>query len=131
MVRNRFLAFTSCDSNTDLHFLQATSDKLLGSIMLFVAIFVFSYYTVWALLTVRHQPLMSSQDLVKSLICRLIVQPFLDSSSKIHDYFPPREYAVRLPASLLVVGGAVVALFIGNVMWKESRKRKLRAGKAA
>ncbi|KAI5453664.1 Dolichol phosphate-mannose biosynthesis regulatory protein [Naganishia albida] len=87
---------------------MATSDKLLGSIMLFVAIFVFSYYTVWALLT-----------------------PFLDPSSTIHGYFPPREYAVRLPASLLVLGGAVVALFIGNVMWKESRKRKLRAGKAA
>lgn len=31
---------------------QATSDKLLGGMMLFVASFVFVYYTVWALLTV-------------------------------------------------------------------------------
>ncbi|GHJ83947.1 hypothetical protein NliqN6_0349 [Naganishia liquefaciens] len=87
---------------------MATSDKLLGSIMLFTAIFVFTYYTMWALLT-----------------------PFFDPTSQIHSYFPPREYAVRLPASLLVLGGAAIALFIGNVMLKESRKRKLRAGKAA
>lgn len=106
--------------------MKATSDKLLGSIMLFVAIFVFSYYTVWALLTVSD---ISYRTYLRSRIS--VIQPFLDPSSTIHGYFPPREYAVRLPASLLVLGGAVVALFIGNVMWKESRKRKLRAGKAA
>lgn len=32
---------------------QAASDKLLGSAMLLVAAFVFSYYTIWALFLVR------------------------------------------------------------------------------
>lgn len=32
---------------------QATSDKLLGGAMLFIAAFVFVYYTIWALLLVR------------------------------------------------------------------------------
>lgn len=31
---------------------QATSDKALGGAMLFVAIFAFTYYTIWALLLV-------------------------------------------------------------------------------
>lgn len=35
---------------------QATSDKALGGAMLFVAAFVFTYYTIWALLLVSCLP---------------------------------------------------------------------------
>jgi hypothetical protein len=33
---------------------QAFSDKALGGLMLAVALIVFTYYTAWALLLVRH-----------------------------------------------------------------------------
>jgi dolichol kinase len=45
--------------------------------------------------------------------------------------FPPREYAVAFPAILVLVGGSGVAAFIGRVMMKEARKRRIREGKAA
>lgn len=35
---------------------QATSDRALGSLMLFVAGFVFVYYSAWALLQVSNLP---------------------------------------------------------------------------
>ena len=43
-------------SDQCLHLLQAISDKALGGLMIFVAIFVFVYYTVWALLLVSFLP---------------------------------------------------------------------------
>ena len=51
---------TSHERNTTFHlfaltlllFFQALSDRLLGGSLLAVATFVFSYYTVWALITV-------------------------------------------------------------------------------
>jgi len=77
--------------------------------MLLVAAFVFTYYTAWALLV-----------------------PFLSSDSPLQPLFPPREWAVRLPALLLVLGGAAVSAFFGNVMLQESRKRKAKMqGKTA
>ena len=39
-------------ARSDRSDLQATSDKALGGAMLFVAAFVFTYYTIWALLLV-------------------------------------------------------------------------------
>ncbi|KAG7575457.1 hypothetical protein FFLO_00276 [Filobasidium floriforme] len=76
--------------------------------MLAVAAFVFTYYTFWALLT-----------------------PFLSPTSPLLALFPPREYAVAFPAILVLVGGSGVAAFIGRVMMKEARKRRIREGKAA
>jgi len=83
---------------------MAASDKALGGAMLFVAAFVFVYYTVWALLL-----------------------PFFDSSSSIHAYFPAREWAVRLPAFLLVVGLTGIGFFIGSTIVKENRKKAQKA----
>lgn len=83
---------------------MALSDKLIGSGMIFVALFVFIYYTVWAVLL-----------------------PFLDKSNPLHDLFPAREWAVRLPAFLFVVGLASVGLFVGSTIIKENRKRALKS----
>ncbi|KII88476.1 hypothetical protein PLICRDRAFT_110173 [Plicaturopsis crispa FD-325 SS-3] len=83
---------------------QAASDKVLGGAMLFTASFVFVYYTVWAILL-----------------------PFFDKSSPIHDFFPAREWAVRLPAFLLVVGLSAIGLFIGSTIVKENRKKAQKA----
>ncbi|KAK1921537.1 dolichol phosphate-mannose biosynthesis regulatory [Papiliotrema laurentii] len=86
---------------------MAASDKLLGSAMLAVAAFVFVYYTIWALFL-----------------------PFLDPTSTLHDWFPAREWAVRLPAALLLLGVTGIALFFARVSMAEARKRA-RAEKKA
>ncbi|KAK0483677.1 dolichol phosphate-mannose biosynthesis regulatory [Armillaria novae-zelandiae] len=83
---------------------MGTSDKALGGAMLLAAAVVFTYYTTWAILL-----------------------PFFDPSSQIHDYFPAREWAVRLPAFILVVGLSVIGLFIGSTVIKEKRKQAQKA----
>lgn len=50
-------------------------------------------------------------------------KPLIDSSSPVHDYFPAREWAVRLPAFLLVVGLTAIGLFVGLTIVKENRKK--------
>ncbi|EJD06033.1 uncharacterized protein FOMMEDRAFT_77985 [Fomitiporia mediterranea MF3/22] len=72
--------------------------------MILVAIFVFTYYTTWAMLL-----------------------PFLDKSNPLHDLFPPREWAVRIPAFLFVVGLSGIGSFIGVTVVKENRKKALKA----
>ncbi|KAF9652864.1 dolichol phosphate-mannose biosynthesis regulatory [Thelephora ganbajun] len=83
---------------------MAVSDKVLGGGMLFIALFVFIYYTTWA-----------------------IILPLIDSSSPVHDYFPDREWAVRLPAFLLVVGLTAIGLFVGLTIVKENKKKAQKA----
>ncbi|KAF9564619.1 dolichol phosphate-mannose biosynthesis regulatory [Agrocybe pediades] len=80
------------------------SDRALGGAMLLAASFVFTYYTTWAMFL-----------------------PFFDSSNPIHDWFPAREWAVRLPAFILVVGLSAIGLFLGSTMLKESRKKAEQA----
>ena len=53
--------------------------------------------------------------------------PLIDSSSPVHDYFPAREWAVRLPAFLLVVGLTAIGLFVGSTIVKENRKKAQKA----
>lgn len=73
--------------------------------MLLTAIFVFTYYTTWSILL-----------------------PFFDTSSPIHGYFPAREWAVRLPAFILVVGLSGIGFFVGCTVIRE-RKRKAQKAK--
>ncbi|CAE6454330.1 unnamed protein product [Rhizoctonia solani] len=80
---------------------MGTPDKALGAAMLLVAAFVFVYYTTWAILL----PLFPAEHPLQSL-------------------FPPREWAVRLPAFILCVGLAAIGSFIGMVMVKEGRKQR-------
>jgi dolichyl-phosphate mannosyltransferase polypeptide 2 regulatory subunit len=54
-------------------------------------------------------------------------QPFFDASSPIHDYFPAREWAIRIPAFVLVVGLAVIGSFVGFTIIKERRKKAQKA----
>jgi len=79
---------------------MAASDKALGGAMLLTASIVFVYYTIWAILL-----------------------PFFDATNPIHDYFPAREWAIRLPAFILVMGLAVIGSFIGSTIIKENRKK--------
>jgi dolichol phosphate-mannose biosynthesis regulatory protein len=54
-------------------------------------------------------------------------QPFFDPSSQIHHLFPAREWAVRLPAFILLVGLSGMGFFIGNTILKEQRKAAQKA----
>ncbi|KAI0306436.1 dolichol phosphate-mannose biosynthesis regulatory [Multifurca ochricompacta] len=76
--------------------------------MMATAATIFAYYTTWAILV-----------------------PFFAASSPIHAWFPPREWAVRLPAFILVVGLSAIGAFVGSTIIKENQKRaqkvKLRA----
>ncbi|KAF5365633.1 hypothetical protein D9758_003323 [Tetrapyrgos nigripes] len=94
--------FTS--SPTLILFDMGASDTLIGGAMLLAASVVFVYYTTWALFL-----------------------PFFDTSSQIHDLFPPREWAVRLPAFILVVGLSGIGFFVGNTILKEQRKAAQKA----
>jgi len=80
------------------------SDKALGAAMLLVASVVFIYYTTWAILL-----------------------PFFPPSHPLHDLFPAREWAVRIPAFLVVVGVSAIGSFIGMVVVKEGKKQKAKA----
>jgi len=84
--------------------IMTVSDKVLGGGMLLTALAVFVYYTTWA-----------------------IILPLIDSSSPVHDYFPAREWAVRLPAFLLVVGLTAIGIFVGSTIVKENRKKAQKA----
>jgi dolichyl-phosphate mannosyltransferase polypeptide 2 regulatory subunit len=56
----------------------------------------------------------------------LFFQPLFPSDSLIQDYFPPRVWAIRLPAIVLVLGLGVVGLFVGSVMQKEAAKKRAK-----
>ncbi|KAI6166989.1 hypothetical protein EDD17DRAFT_1542313, partial [Pisolithus thermaeus] len=58
------------------------------------------------------------------LLVAAFVFPFFDVSSPIHDYFPAREWAVRLPAFILIVGLSGIGFFENK---KKALKAKLRA----
>jgi len=83
---------------------MGTSDKALGGCMLLAASFVFTYYTTWAVLL-----------------------PFFDSSSPIHSWFPVREWAVRVPAFILVIGLTTIGIFVGYTISEENKKKAQKA----
>ncbi|WFD33610.1 Dolichol phosphate-mannose biosynthesis regulatory protein [Malassezia cuniculi] len=87
---------------------MALSDRLIGGALLAVASFVFVYYTLWA-----------------------IVTPFFPDDAFIQSYFPPRVWAVRLPALILVVGLSVIGAFVGSVLRKQAiaaKEKEARKG---
>ncbi|CAF9903144.1 MAG: hypothetical protein HETSPECPRED_000131 [Heterodermia speciosa] len=75
-------------------------DKLVGLAMLVLASVVFLYYTTWTLL-----------------------MPFVDNGHPLHDFFPPRVWAIRIPVILILLGSAVVGSFLSLVMIRSNRKK--------
>ncbi|OCH94985.1 hypothetical protein OBBRIDRAFT_716247, partial [Obba rivulosa] len=69
---------------------QTMNDKTLGGAILLVATLIFVYYTIWA-----------------------IFLPFLETSNPLHNLFPSREWAVRIPAFFLVLGMSNVGILLG------------------
>lgn len=64
--------------------------------------------------------------MLKRCIASPACQPFFPDDSAIQGFFPPREWAIRLPAIVLVVGLGVVGSFVGLVMQKEAAKKRAK-----
>ncbi|KAI1908067.1 Dolichol phosphate-mannose biosynthesis regulatory protein [Ophidiomyces ophidiicola] len=82
--------------------------QLFGLAMLLVATAVFLYYSAWTLL-----------------------MPFVDPGHPLHDLFPPRVWAIRIPVILTLLGSAVVGTFLALVMIRSNRKKAAKAKAAA
>ncbi len=54
-------------------------------------------------------------------------QPFVDAGHPLHDFFPPRVWAIRIPVILILLGSAVVGSFLGMVMIRSNRKKAAKA----
>lgn len=91
--------------------------------MLIVATTVFLYYTTWTLLMVRRQ-LQSDPFMWQGA---KTLQPFVDAGHPLHDFFPPRVWAIRLPVIIILLGCAVVGSFLGMVMIRSNRKKAAKA----
>lgn len=76
--------------------------------MLAIASAAFGYYTVW-----------------------VFVLPFVSSTSILQSLFLPRDYAIKLPFLLLLLGLLAVGLFIGSVLIKNAEKAKKKKSKSA
>lgn len=63
----------------------------------------------------------------KLLFIYPLYEPFFDSSSYIHGLFPPREWAVRLPAFILVLGLTVIGIFAGRTIAQENKRKAEKA----
>lgn len=61
-----------------------------------------------------------------------LTQPFVDESHFLHQFFPPRVWAIRIPVILLVIAFGIVGTFVSSVMIKqaEKEKKKLAAKKS-
>ncbi len=98
--------------------------------MLLIAVSIFTYYTIWALLLVRYIHMIHSN--MADHHSATISQPLLDDDNPLQEYFPSREWVVRLPAFTFVVGLAAVGSFVGVTIVKEKRKKaqKIKARSA-
>ena len=54
-------------------------------------------------------------------------QPFVDQGHPLHDLFPPRVWAIRIPVILILLGSAVVGSFLSVVMIRSNRKKAAKA----
>jgi dolichol phosphate-mannose biosynthesis regulatory protein len=55
------------------------------------------------------------------------MQPFVDKGHPLHDLFPPRVWAIRIPVILILVGIAVVGSFLSVVMIRSGQKKAAKA----
>ena len=101
---------------------MAVGDKLLGLILLLAAGFIFVYYTVWVLVLVSKTN--KNFCLKRNLTpVNFDMQPFVEEKAVLN-LFPPRIYAIAIPAALLVLAITLIGSFIGLVLINESKKSK-------
>lgn len=105
--------------------------------MLIVATAVFLYYTTWTLLMVFSliscSPPQSFLDVVllsssfEPYADTPFPKPFVDQGHPLHDFFPPRVWAIRIPVILILLGSAMVGSFLSVVMIRSNGKKAAKA----
>ncbi|KAK9366309.1 dolichol phosphate-mannose biosynthesis regulatory [Lipomyces kononenkoae] len=73
----------------------------MGHGIFIFATFSFLYYTIWTL-----------------------IMPFVDTTHPFHSFFPPREWAIRLPVMILLLAGGIIGSFLGIVMVRSNTPRR-------
>ncbi|GAA6010538.1 hypothetical protein JCM10207_001352 [Rhodosporidiobolus poonsookiae] len=85
---------------------MALSDRTIGSICLSLNMTLFTYYTLWTLIT-----------------------PLLPDSSPLLLFFPlSREWAIRIPALILLFGLSFVGMVTGFVLVETARRKGAETG---
>ena len=77
----------------------------IGELMVSLGSVSLVYYTFWMIIMV------------------LTIQPFVDKSYWLHDWFPERFWGVLIPSALLVLLVSFVGTFIGLIFMKSSLKQ--------
>ncbi|CCI48615.1 unnamed protein product [Albugo candida] len=72
---------------------MGASDRTAGMLVLSITSFLYSYYTIWVILT-----------------------PFIDSDHPVQRLFAPYHFALVLPAIVLVLLFTIAVTYIGTVM---------------
>eukprot|EP00976_Prorocentrum_cordatum_P076589 1182369-Prorocentrum_minimum.AAC.2 len=120
------------------------SDQALGVSVLVLSVLGFLYYTVWeeqslcarsrvVVVVVVVAAAVSSRGIVSVIdswlswlsgvhALQVLVTPFAEEDAFIQTLFPPRLYAILVPAYAGVLLCALVAGFIGMVMLRSSNK---------
>lgn len=102
-------------------------DKVLGLLLFVASVTIFVYYTTWILVAVRLSRSMGISSNLPNLplfYFSFLLQPFVTEVTFIHKLFPPQEYAILIPATLLVLAIFLVSAFAGVVLIKEANKKK-------
>ncbi|KAI8060095.1 dolichol phosphate-mannose biosynthesis regulatory [Gongronella butleri] len=84
--------------------MSSSTDKLVGAGAFFSGWAIFIYYTLWSM-----------------------VMPFVDESNPWQDYFPPFEYAIRLPFAALVFGLVGIMAVFAYASTKQKTKQTKKA----
>ncbi|CAK9138264.1 unnamed protein product [Ilex paraguariensis] len=92
------ILFDFCRSNNTMEL----ADRAVGFLLSFISLSIFTYYTFW-----------------------VIILPFVDSDHFVHKYFLPQEFAILIPVFAGVVLLCFLCMFIGYVMLKSKKKKKV------
>ncbi|KAG2204256.1 hypothetical protein INT46_011573 [Mucor plumbeus] len=81
---------------------MGSSDRIFGATAVSAALFIFVYYSIWT-----------------------FVVPFLSEDCSLQKYFLSYEYAIYLPAAVLVAGVSLItAFFVKTTSQSKNKKAK-------
>lgn len=96
----------------------------MGLMLLLAAGFIFVYYTIWVLVLVSSASSYCCSNRNFNSV-HFKSQPFVEEQAVLN-LFPPRIYAIAIPAALLVLAITLIGSFIGLVLIDETKKSKTK-----
>ncbi|KAI9356343.1 dolichol phosphate-mannose biosynthesis regulatory [Pilaira anomala] len=82
---------------------NGSKDKIFGATCVSAAAFIFTYFSIWT-----------------------FIVPFLDETSSLQKFFLPYQYAIYLPAAVLVAALSLVGAFVIKTTSKSKDKQKAK-----